>query len=330
MKFKLAILSLVITVLLTSQNACLLGSTVKEQLEQYHFEPFPVHVQKDLPDENTVLQELKNRHLVSESATIKKTLKPDSGLPAFSANAGYVMFIKNANETVVAKVFKDIGGYHGELKGYNNSIPHQETVNEFRQNSNIAIPIIIQLKKAVVFRNPNGGDDIGVFLLEKARGKSLDDYIKHINGMTDDEIKTVFSNTGEQFGSLDSLMFAKGNTTLQHSDSFGSNIFYDGKTNQVYWIDIAGKGGLASIRKANGLEDLIFLNNLYIKTCNEIEFNEGKGALKLIKAIHYFVQGYYNKNKIESAKKYHNNFKCLNNSHLNDYIKKNNLDWNIK
>jgi len=250
---------------------------------------------------NTVFHHLKNENLISQSACIKNILKPD-----WSASAEAVIFIEDSTGAVVAKVFRKPQDFHKEYAGYTAGLWLEQLMHDLRCKCTHPIPIIVKLKAACMLQG-----DVGVFLLDEAQGKTLYYYIEQIPNTSEEEIKAVFSNIGEQFGSLDSLMLEKKKGILKHSDSFGANIVYDKANHIVYWIDTAGEGGLKFAQEENGLGYLIFLREI-ISLFIRMDINTTDEILNLVKALQAlqaFSQAYYNRNSLDCVKVYHNNFK---------------------
>jgi len=253
-----------------------------------------------------LVQGLKREGFVSASARIEKIKSED-------ILSGNVIFIKDRNSCpLVAKVFHTATDFVREHKYITRGVSYAELVNELRKTCDYPLPIIV---------GPKGGlfiEGVGVILLEKAEGKSINDYISMVPSMPEEQIKALFSKMGEQFGALDALMLKNVGKLLMHTDSHGDNFFYDAVNNQVYWIDNAGTCGLQMLKIDDGLKHLFFTNpsakftlslEEIITKYSLIDKNSAEKVeeyYRLLKkrliSLKSFSQGYYRKNSQASVR----------------------------
>jgi len=262
--------------------------SIKEQLET-------------LEKSQSIVQGLKSQGLVPESAKVEKSIDPEALV------ASRIIFIKDRNTCpIVAKVFGSVASFISEHKRITRAVSYAELINELRKNCGHKLPIIVGPRGGVVI------EGVGVMLLEEAKGEPLNNYFTALSSMTDDRVKTLFSKIGEQFGNLDVIMLQNTGELLIHEDGHAKNTFFDEPNNQVYWIDVGGYHHLKMIKNSNGLEKLVFVQELLPPLGSNPSNN-----VKLVKTLHNsirkrlhalqaFAQAYYDKNKQDGVKTYFN------------------------
>ena len=168
----------------SERNKAAMADTIKglqQQLKQHSTQIEEIDVKlnkisndlKSFKDELTLLQKsesvvegLKKEGFIPESSSVEKVIDPKT----WRTNA--IIFIKDENSCpVVAKVFKSVKSFVEEHKAVTQGVSYAELVNELRKNCGLPLPIIVAPRGGVVI------EGVGVLLLEKAKGKSLAEYI---------------------------------------------------------------------------------------------------------------------------------------------------------
>ena len=209
------------------------------------------YVFRDSQKENlskTIVQKLQEQGTISPEA---KTKTKEITRSSFT---DHIIFIKDKSTCpLVAKVFKFSEDFVKENNQMKIEDAYIEVINELRVTCNYPLPIITRRQGDIVVEN------VGVILMEKAKGKPLSEIFQTLESLDDHKIKEIFNNVGAQFGALDNLMYTNKNEVLFHSDGHLGNFVYDEKKNQLYWIDIAG---LLLLKRASELPDLKLFQNL--------------------------------------------------------------------
>lgn len=292
-----------------------------ENLSQEYLELNPSIALKQEKAHN-ILQGLKDKGLISPNTQVKKIIKPR--LSRFTSD---ILYLKDGgtDDSFVVKVFHSVDDFEKEKRDFEQVPKYANAVQELRLKCNCKLPIITKSRGGVILGQQYGFDkDTAVIVLEKAKGQTLGEYIDRIPQMSEDEIRNVWSKIGEQFGSLDYLMWQKDENILINEDNHSENFIYDEKKDDLYWIDTAGELGLKYIRNSDQLPLFLFLNNelrpgsknlttslSYLKAGDLKQSPEDLRRLidsykKRLLARRSFVQAYYNKNNQPSIKEKYN------------------------
>ena len=184
-------------------------------------------VAKDLSDE-AIISELKAEGLIPKGATVEKS---------FQNNVNRLIFLagKDDNGQEYSGVVKVVPSNPEEHKKLIRELNLVQIANELKKtHKDTPLPIIT---------GPRGGlmiGDYSVMVLEKAEGEPLKDLFEQVTAMSDEAVKKMFFNIGEQSGNLDRLFYDETGGILWHRDSHVGNFLYDEKTGQLYWIDTEG------------------------------------------------------------------------------------------
>lgn len=148
-----------------------------------------------------------------------------------SRNVKKIIFVEDAISPKIIKIEREINHFNWDKEKLEEDLNLVNKINKMALDHNIEIPKIIA--NQISF---NLGDFFG-FIQNATKGKALGEY--DLAKMEDDDIKTMFSSIGTQFGNLDSLLH-NNYEVLAHPDSHPYNFMYDNNENRLYWIDTVG------------------------------------------------------------------------------------------
>lgn len=176
---------------------------------------------------NNIYWAMIQKGLLTKSDLIqtKKDFDPDSN------EAKRIVFTKQNKCTRVVKFFKEAKKFNQAIAGLDVRKAMIVGIADAALESCEKIPQIILPDAYVEVEGE------GVTIQMKAKGKPLAEY--DIYSMSHADIKRIFSSVGHQTGNLHRLSLKHfDGMLLKHPDSHGNNVFYDEKTDQVYWIDV--------------------------------------------------------------------------------------------
>jgi hypothetical protein len=300
-----------------------------------------------IPKENTlsnlcpIKNEMLNQNLVSDLKLRKDAIKKKEGaFEKIKSAFNYVNskkytihtpFIKPLNKEIailspvepeehsplVAKFFKkNLKPYINEKRSLDRLGSIKDLLDKLKEKDdhNYDIPILTKYYGGAQVVNEQGEEE-GILLLGKAKGKPLKKIQDNLSILKFTEIDTIYNAIGKQMGGLDALICSNMKVenngllkVLHHPDSHSDNFFYDYNDGKLYWIDLAGikysfvdkESPIRGKRLGHSFEGYGFLkplidnikSNLLITTDRKIDGAVAHSIKCHLQAITSFFAGY--------------------------------------